>query len=317
MSEMHSSPAPSGSNRPTYDDEISLVDLVLTLWRRKGWVIGTFVVVVALALLYTLVKPGYFQQTAMVSLLEVPYDPDVAEPPSIDEAIVEPLRRYADSEGVRLGIERDREANRLRLRVSATDEQRLENQLVAVAAEARRLIERHWQPYARKVAEAEIAELQAHYAERSESLAERVLTQQLLLDELDERVAGMVERFERADTTDEFLALTEAEELLRTRRDREMERMEQMYKGLLDLEPSQLVDVFYDGRSLNFHIRDDRIQSVPVSYREAEASEQRRGLILALAVVLGGMLGLFAAFMAEFGATVRREVQVRRASGEL
>lgn len=249
------------------DDEISLVDLALILVRRKWWAIGTFVVVMVAGLGYVAMQPepGYTAEAA-VELMPVPEGMILeVERPDVMADIIEPVQVELDGGTPRIGI--SERGSQVGLNGQGKDAEALRERLETGVSEVAARVEEHWLPYARAAYETRQAEM--------DRLKERVLEIQSLAEE------------ERDPTT--LASLTAAEMAVRDRLDAEEKRAE---------DKGDLRDLLAAGKA--GHLEDVRVVSEPSVQRQS-----RHHLIIALTFVLALMLGLFAAFFAEFLGNVR------------
>lgn len=262
------------------DDEISLVDLALILLRRKLWVIGTFAVVVLAGAAQVVLAPhpGY-EGSARVEMVNVPVGSWTSVSWIIDEGgaetsaarqrrVVEPLEALAGEESVRLSVSAS--GGWLRLDAEGPEREAVRAVLAAAVAEGRVLVERHWLPYARSVADAYVARL----------------------DELDRRAGRLNALAAEAEEPVAMAAFSAAEMAVLDRIDRE--------RALADRRGPM--------ESLMGAYHAERLVEPRVSGPSVE-SRSRAVVVMGLAVVLGLMGGLFAAFFAEFIANVRERRQ--------
>lgn len=83
----------------------------------------------------------------------------------------------------------------------------------------------------------------------------------------------------------------------------EIERLEAEYENQIEQLENEIADV----NNRMEQIQESRIQMLP--QRDSQPESNRKMLILALGVVLGGILGIMAAFFAEFAARVRQSLK--------
>jgi hypothetical protein len=132
---------PPASNPPRFDDEIDLVDLAVTLWRRKWIVFGVFFLVLFLALVFAYSSGGDEEKKIRVSsLYEIPAivfpgaDSQriqyVYEPKALKEVVSRVyVREFARAEGsAKIDVEIPKDTNLLALSTDlpAADESRVD-----------------------------------------------------------------------------------------------------------------------------------------------------------------------------------------------
>ncbi|PWG62960.1 hypothetical protein DEM34_10200 [Spiribacter halobius] len=278
------------------DDEISLFDLWDVLMDRKWVVLGVFVLVVLASGLYALSRPDTVSLRAVVALGQVGRDEQTPLPDAA--TVVDELNRM-------LIPQRMREADG-GLATPAASVSSAPARLVELTVEAPAAgLDAHRTLLA-DVADALLAHQQrqreallAPARERRERLAEDAATMEETIAALRERMAGMREAQSAvgigpaariAALNAEALILQELSDLRRERRE-VLGELAELEQETAAVSPARLV-------------------TEPAV--TARGSEPSAGLILALGVVLGGMLGIFAAFFWEF---VARANEHRRERG--
>ena len=259
--------------REPYDDEISLVDLALILVRRKWWALGTFVLVLLVALVWVAQQPDpELKAEAAVEMLPVPLSLQARAlgEGSGEEDVVDAVAAV-DVAPAHLSVTHS--GDRLKMSVRGREREAVVEGVERAVDVARERVEALWLPAARRAAE----------------------DWEALVDELEARRDEFREQAVAADDAEARATLTLAEMAVRERLDAEAARLEQRRS-----EQASLLSAHRSG-----HLEQARIVERP----SVTSDDSRTGLMIALAVVLGLMLGLFAAFFAEFIAGVRERFQ--------
>jgi LPS O-antigen subunit length determinant protein (WzzB/FepE family) len=303
-------------------DEISLVDLAKVLWNRRWWMVSIALATVVLALLFALSKEHEYRYTTTLRIGEVNIDKRVSNVEEVRETLERQLlpslrSSFTDRHGLhRLPFDLTIEAGQAGGLVALVSESVVENEGLVSAFHselASMLVVRH----------SEILDVISRQTERRlEHLYARLEFHQQRLDELN-LLANAVAALGLAESE----ALESGQHpgpegqsdlgdvgglVISSGRDPTMTAL------MSRLQVSDLMNQYE--RSLSALIRDiednelqrDWITSTYVvvkALRSESPVGTGRSLILALGLVLGAMLGLFGAFLAEFGAQVRETLK--------
>lgn len=267
-----------GPGQERYDDEISLVDLAITLVRRKWWAIGVFVLVLAAALAYITLQPDR-QYTGQIELqlIHVPESLQAEPPPDIAGILKNEFGSgdpVLNSAKLEQGI--------LALEVQGKDRDEVKSLLESIMSKAQELAEKELLPWA-------TASLN-DFQDRMKDYQDRIAG-------YERRVQLLEEKSLQEKESDSLAALIQAELALRQHLDQKREQFKKLEKSA----SQSIVGKIDNG------LKPSRLIKEPAITSEGASAN----LILALSVVLGLMAGIFAAFFAEFAASVRRRMQER------
>lgn len=242
--------------RPQYDDEISLVDLVATLIRRRRVFYAVFGGLVLLALLYVIFLAGEVKgYSTLVQLAEddnKPLESPAAVIASVDNRWYPELRTlYAETEGEMLPF-----------KVSTGNPK--DTILIKLSSEASREIADVVREMHQQLVD-QIVQHQSDLLERQK----RTLEQQL------GSINNILEQLSSHSASGEAVAQVIQERVYLEAR-------------LESLQPTKVL---------------------VVARESSEGAGASKTLVLALAIVLGLMLGIFAAFIAEFAGHVSRAMR--------
>ena len=315
-------PAPETYHGDGSPDEISLVDLAKVLWHRRWWMVSIAVGTVMLALLFALSKEHEYRYTTTLRIGEVNIDKRVSNAEEVGETLERQLlpslrRSFADRHGLqRLPFGLEIEAGQAGGLVAFVSDSVVENEGVVKAFHselASMLVARH----------SEMLDIISSQTERR-------------LEHLYTRLAFHEQRLEELSLLASAVAALDLEEsaALGAGRDPDPERRSErgepggrvvssgqdptLTSLMSRLQVSDLMNQYETSRSdlmreiENTELQRDWITPTHVvveSLRSESPVGTGRSLILALGLVLGAMLGLFGAFLAEFGAQVRESLK--------
>jgi len=316
-------PTPETYHGAGSPDEISLVDLAKVLWNRRWWMVSIAVGTVVLALLFALSKEHEYRYTTTLRIGEVNIDKRVSNVEEVRETLERQLlpslrRSFTDGHGLqRLPFDLAIEAGQAGGLVAFVSDSVVENEGVVTAFHselASMLVAKH----------SEMLDVISRQTERRlEHLYTRLEFHQQRLDELN-LLANAVAALD----LDESAALGSGQNpgpegrsdrgelgglVISSGRDPTMTAL------MSRLQVSDLMNQYERSLSaLMRDIEDNELQRdwITPTHVVAEALRSEspvgtgRSLILALGLVLGAMLGLFGAFLAEFGAQVRESLKV-------
>ena len=316
-------PTPETYHGAGYPDEVSLVDLAKVLWNRRWWMVSIAVGTVVLALLFALSKEHEYQYTTTLRLGEIDVDERVATGDDVKLAVE---RRFFPSlsHSFMAAHELQRLPFGLKVDGEKTDKLVVFRSETTLANEA--LVRAFHQELSGLIAadhnhKIHLVSRQAEI--RLQNLRTRLALQQRRLEDMValSSDAAALELAGAADG-DEALGLNLGAQTSGLGRPtfRPMLSSDDPSLTIL-LSRVQLTDLMTQYEStLSDLMRDieatelqrDWITPTHVVV-EALRSESPvgtgRSLILALGLVLGAMLGLFGAFLAEFGAQVRESLK--------
>ena len=327
----------AGSVTETYraagsPDEISLIDLAKVLWKRRWWMLGIAAVTTALALVLVLFQQPEYRFTTTLRIGELNEEKRVSNGEEVKEAVERhflPMLRQSFTE--RHGLQRlpfnvTVEADRAGRRVA----------LVSVAPQGSERFVRAFQSELAAMLVTEHAEIigliSRQTGKRLEHLYTRLDFHQQRLEELN-LLASTVASMDKPGSADRGpgpnLSLGEQEDSGQRR------SLAQSMPGSQDLALTSLMSRLQVSDLMNQYEA-----SLGDLMREIEANELQRdwitptqivvegirsespvgasrSLTLALGLVLGAMLGLVGAFIAEFGAQVRESLQAATPSSDV
>lgn len=300
MASQPPTPDPEGNarNEPRHDDEISLVDLYLTLLRRWKVLVGTFVLVVVAVGGYAAhhhasIEPVY-EATGAVSVGTLARQP-VVNPAVLAERIAWRLedagRMDAAERPYVAGVRGNDDAVLVRVRSDRPEglTEYLEERLAEIEP---------WVVGRSERALPEFRERQERRGARFAAMAERIERLEAAIDQITERVTRGVPEGDGGP-------IDPATVLVQERLFERLEKLEEAYAKRQEEEPEADADAGY------------RVAAIQGVTRGPSAQHDSRApLILALGVVLGAMLSVFAAFFAEFLATAHQSWRERRGRGE-
>lgn len=294
------------------DDEISLIDMARVLLRRKRWVIGTFLVFLFSSLLFALVKERQYAYTTSILIGEFGLDKYVASATGVksvlDSRIVPVVEReFVDARGIdaipfRTVVNADEGNSFVNLRSDASEEeQELVKEFHNAMAEALTSDHRDKLSLLERESSIQLENLKESLATQQQQLRglETLMTQLgntgKELDEEGELTAsaqstpdGMEARLSTSSTAlTMILSQLQLSEQLAERESRINE-----LEGMIGQEELK--------RSW---IKPTRVVSLAVS--SIQPSGTSKGFIVALGGVLGLLLGVLMAFLADFVARIR------------
>jgi hypothetical protein len=315
-------PTPETYHGAGSPDEISLVDLAKVLWNRRWWMVSIAVATVVLALLFALTKEHEYRYTTTLRIGEVNIDKRVSNVEEVRETLERQLlpslrRSFTDRHGLqRLPFDLAIEAGQAGGLVALVSESVVENEGLVRAFHselASMLVARH----------SEMLDVISSQTERR-------------LKHLYTRLEFHEQRLEELNLLASAVAALDLEEsaALGAGRDPRPERRAQggelsgrvvssgqdptLTSLMSRLQVSDLMNQYETSRSgLMREIENSELQRNWITPTHVVAKALRsespvgtgRSLILALGLVLGAMLGLFGAFLAEFGAQVRESLK--------
>ena len=242
--------------RPTYDDEISLVDLATTFIRRRRVFYVVFLVTTLAGLAYALLLvPEKYEYVSLYQVAEVDSGKTV-EAPATTIATLE-NRWFPEIQATY----RQTEEKKLPLGVSFSNPEN--TGLIRIASEA---------------------------SPENAALVEK--THERLIDQLKERQQALLNR-EKQSLENRIDAIDRAVESLQGGEDTGS-AIAEAYEKRVELEGK------LEGLSPG--------EALVVSRESAERKGTSKGLIVVLAAILGGMMGVFLAFFSEFVALVREQL---------
>lgn len=337
-----SSSTPNDRSSPIYDDEISLIDLWRVLERRRWWLFGIALVVIAAGVIYAVMQtprfafetqitvPSYADGTPLIDLRSLQEE-------THERLVPELLAATADTHATRgLGAElRQRgSAPLLVLSTTATQERapavealhsqiidtlilriedRIRHEQTGLAQQWEAVQRQHAliQPSTEATDEQEPesgnleAEIQAEQLRTQEDLL------RMQLEETRSLLSDLAARDSRSADARSALLLHQHELQQMLLRDIPSQRSE-LITRLLDrgqaaLAGSISTNAFEQAREWyeSRLERHDAPQAGEIAVMSSAPAEDRRDLIIALSIVLGLMLGVFGAFFREFLANVR------------
>jgi len=317
----HTSETHSGAGS---SDEISLVDLAKVLWKRRWWMVGIAAVTVALALVFALSQQPEYRYTTTLRIGDVNIDKRVSNGEEVKEALerhfLPSLRRsFADTQGLQ------------RLPFSVTVEAEKTGSLVALVSEGTLETEGLVRAFHSDLAAMLVTEhaemigvISRQTNKRLEHLYTRLEFHKQRLEELN-LLASTVGSLDSDGSADHGVA---SDLRLGAQEDPGPRRsLVPTMPGSQDLALTSLISRLQVSDLMSRYetslsdlvreIEDNELQRDWISPTrvvvEAIRSESPvgtgRSLILALGLVLGAMLGLFGAFLAEFGAQVRESLK--------
>ena len=307
------------------DDEISLYDLWNVLERRWYVIVGVFALVVVLAFIYVLNREPAYNYRTGVEIGTIDADGQLVESPretrnQLRDFIIPSVRVEASEQTENVPDVELGGGDESRLMVLTSNgaagrneairdlHQEIVNQLLTLHREKtnyglreleRRLDQERDQ---RARVQAELDRLER----RGETLEERLSATRELRDELRSLNERMIAD---ADSSPLLSMALGTQELSRLQE--RLDELEDQYRFELDRDRDQLESQLGQSDREIERIEDDIANVSPTSARfVATRSLEQAGtgntLILALAIVLGGMLGLFSAFFWEFIVNARQ-----------
>ena len=268
------------------EDEISLVDLYLTLMRRRWVIIGVFVLILAAAGIYLLAAERVYEGRAVLEIGQT------AEPGSDNLTALEPPKDLVRQLTIRFGSGNggaslegaNHNGNLVTLTARGTTPEVVEDSLREATSW---VIERHQALYS------ENETRWARYEEQKDAytvwLEQEIAENQGTLNKLEDAV----DRLSKDDPAQASVLLLKASGVRSHlyQLQRELQGREQAFEPKRRGDPT-------------------RLPTPPTA--SAKPVEPRAKLVLALGGVLGLMLGVFAAFFLSFLENVKREQQERR-----
>lgn len=314
---------PPGPYSTGPSDEISLVDIAKVLWERRWWMVGIALVTIAAALLFALSKEHEYSYTTTIRIGETNVDERVSTGDSVREAVerrfLPQLRQSfsVEHELQRLPFDFKVEADREGRHVTLNSRSTLENEA---------LVRSFHSGLAALIASDHNERIQLVFRQteiRLQNLRTRLAAQQRRLDELTAlAVDAAAIAVEDAEAMEESAGLNLGAQSAGTGRPAFRPMLSSSDPSLtVLLSRVQLTELItqYEGAisDLIREIEDIELrrewitptQVVVEAIRSESPVGTGRSLILALGLVLGGMLGLFGAFIAEFIGQVRASLR--------
>lgn len=297
------------------DDEISLVDLARVLLRRKYWIIGTFLVFTLGALAYALMQERQYSYTTSILIGEFGLDKYVAEAQGTKNVLENRIwpvieREFVDS----------RDLERVPFGTSVTADEG--NNFVNLKSEAPQRSQSLIEEFHSALAEAltsdhseKLSLLERESDVRLNNLRAALETEEQQLERFQELLVNTSEVTGAATEEDEVAATAESSQ-------QGMEAALSSSSNTLTflLSQMQLTDQISKrqnrindlrGRIETEELKRSWIKPTRVTNMATASispSGTGKSLIVMLGAVLGGMLGLFMAFMAEFWSAVRNRI---------
>lgn len=278
-----------------YEDEISLIDLALVLMRRKWAALGVFLVCAAFGTVYALMQPLQYEYRTGVELARVHSGSWPLEHTESNQEYSLVSSQKDSIDLLQKGIIPDKRKSVLddknfAMQVRATKGQKDDKlQLVTVGHPKH---EKKIEALHKKIVEA-FKQMQTQVLERE--LVSRIAPLQARLDLLQENIATLQEQLkvlknypQEGDSISELFLATRIADLRR-----------ELAQSRLDKSDAESA----------MHIVRESSHGTQIDYLAVESENPvgtSRQLIVALSLVLGLMLGVFAAFFVEFAAKARQ-----------
>ncbi|MBD3669236.1 MAG: hypothetical protein HUJ29_00545 [Gammaproteobacteria bacterium] len=269
----------------TPDDEISLIDLIRVLLRRKKTIVLVFLIVTALGVIVTMLVPQVYESRAVVLIGKVTNqlieEPDVLVQRLIEEYEVgdtsETEKEFPIVESI--SVDKRRASTILELTVRGETAEGARSYLDSVV---QTLFAEHKSIYEKT--------LELEY-QRLESMKEQITE----LDSLISQVHELLSRLKRSDPVQASVLAIESGKYLAMK-----PSLEEKYVTLdillseLKTKPTQYL----------------REPTLPL-----KTKQPRSKLYIAVSVIVGIFLGIFAAFIHEFMTNVKRELSMNEENG--
>ena len=297
------------ANSTHYDDEIDLVDIARVLLRRKWWIIGTFLVFTLGAVMYGLQQERVYSYTTSIQLGEFGPDETVESAGQTTSAIQDRILLGAKRAFLE---ERDLESMPFDVTVNAPDAGSFVNLVSEAPLERKSLVADFQKRIYERLRGEHQEELEILIEEsdaKLENLRDDLASEKNRLSTLEGlQVDGVTESGGEGSVRAESHADDQGTEAALTSTDSALTML---------LSQLQFNDKIAQSErrinSLEGEIRDEEIKRSYIKPTRAEdiavASLSpvgtSRALIAVLGAILGGMLGLFMAFIVEFAAKVR------------
>lgn len=293
----------------THDDEIDLVDIARVLLRRKWWIIGTFLVVTLGALAYGLQQQRVYAYTTSIELGEFGPEEFVAGAASTASTISDRILLSTKRAFLQ---ERDLESMPFDVSVNTPEESSFVNLVSEAPLEDQSLVaEFHERVFERLRDEhqSRLSIMENQSDAKLENLRSALETQKDRLSMLEELSVirnkgsgdeGNVRAEARSGEEDmqAELASTDAALTMLLSQLQLSERISEREQAMNELQGE-----IREEETKRSWIKPTRAEDVAVASLSPVGTS--RALIAVLGAILGGMLGLFMAFMVEFAAKVR------------